>query len=57
MDKETDLLLKSELIGENNEVLETFEFTDIETGIEIADAELAPQMSGNEMIWASYRAR
>lgn len=51
MDKETDLLLKSELIGENNEVLETFEFTDIETGIEIADAELAPQMSGNEMIW------
>ena len=51
MDKETDLLLKSELIGENNEVLETFEFTDIETGVEIADAKLAPQMSGNEMIW------
>ena len=51
MDKETDLLLKSELIGENKEVLETFEFTDIETGIEIPDASLKAQMSGNEMVW------
>lgn len=51
MDKETDLLLKSELIGDDDEVLETFEFTMIETGIEIPDSSLQAQMSGNEMIW------
>jgi len=51
MDKETDLLLKSELIDENKEVLETFEFTDIQTGIDIPDASLKAQMSGNEMVW------
>lgn len=50
MDKETDLLLKSELIDDNKEVLETFEFTDIQTGIDIPDALLQAQMSGNEMI-------
>lgn len=50
MDKETDLLLKSELIDDNNEVLETFEFTDIQTGIDIPDTVLKAQMSGNEMI-------
>lgn len=51
MDKETDLLLKSELIDENDEVLETFEFTVIDTGVDIRDIDLAPQMSGNEMVW------
>ena len=50
MDKETDLLLKSELIDDNNEVLETFEFTDIQTGIDIPNSALKAQMSGNEMI-------
>lgn len=50
MDKETNLLLKSELIGENKEVLETFEFTDIQIGVDIPDASLQAQMSGNEMI-------
>lgn len=51
MDKETDLLLKSELIDEQGEVLETFEFTDIQTGVDIPDASLKAQMSGNEMVW------
>ncbi|THF54437.1 MAG: transcriptional regulator [Methylophaga nitratireducenticrescens] len=51
MDKETDLLLKSELIDEQGEVLETFEFTDIQTGVDIPDASLEAQMSGNEMVW------
>lgn len=50
MDKETDLLLKSELIDDNEEVLETFEFSDIQTGIDIPDTSLKAQMSGNEMI-------
>ncbi|MDO8825396.1 MucB/RseB C-terminal domain-containing protein [Methylophaga sp.] len=51
MDKDTDLLLKSELIDEQGEVLETFEFTDIQTGVDIPDASLKAQMSGNEMVW------
>lgn len=51
MDKETNLLLKSELIDEQGDVLETFEFTDIQTGIDIPDSSLKAQMSGNEMVW------
>lgn len=50
MDEETDLLLKSELIDEQNKVLETFEFTDIHIGIDIPDSDLQAKMSGNEMI-------
>lgn len=51
VDKETDLLLKSELLADNGDVLETFAFSAIETGVEISDQDLKPQTSGEEMTW------
>ncbi len=51
VDKETDLLLKSELLAENGDVLETFAFTAIETNVDISDEDLKPQTSGEEMTW------
>lgn len=51
VDKQTDLLLKSELVAENGDVLETFAFTAIETHIDISDEDLKPQTSGEEMTW------
>lgn len=51
VDKETDLLLKSELLADNGDVLETFAFSAIETGVEISEQDLKPQTSGEEMTW------
>jgi sigma-E factor negative regulatory protein RseB len=51
VDKETDLLLKSELLAENGDVLETFAFSAIETDVDISDDDLKPQTSGEEMTW------
>lgn len=51
VDKETDLLLKSELMADNGEVLETFAFSAIETDVAISDDDLQPQTRGEEMTW------
>lgn len=51
VDKKTDLLLKSELLAENGDVLETFAFSAIETDAYISDEDLKPQTSGEEMTW------
>lgn len=50
VDKETDLLLKSELLSNEREVLETFAFSDIQTNVELADEMFEPEIVGNEMV-------
>jgi len=57
VDKETDLLLKSELLAENGDVLETFAFSAIETNVDISDEDLKPQTSGEEMTWHQSEPR
>ena len=49
VDKKTNLLLKSELVAHNGDVLETFAFSSLKTGIDIPDSMLKPQTSGSEM--------
>lgn len=51
VDKDSDLLLKSELLADNGEALETFSFSSIELGIVIPDHALEPEMTGQEMTW------
>lgn len=51
VDTETHLLLKSELVDSNDEVLETFAFTSINTDTYIPDHKFKPQMAGEEMTW------
>lgn len=50
VDKETHLLLKSELLSDDGQVLETFAFSDLEVNIAISDDSLAPGISGSEMV-------
>lgn len=50
VDTETALLLKSELVNADGEVLETFTFSEVETGVYIGDALLAAQTQGKEMV-------
>ena len=51
VDKETNLLLKSELLASDGDVLETFAFSSIETDTYISDDDLKPQIRGEEMTW------
>ena len=51
VDKKTNLLLKSELVAGNGNVLETFAFSSLKTGIDIPDSMLKPQTSGKETTW------
>lgn len=51
VDKNSQLLLQSDLVDEHGEVLETFAFSAIEMGLHIPDVLLQPQMSGNAMTW------
>lgn len=51
VDAETDLLLKSELRNDAGEVLETFAFSSLSTGIHIPEHKLKSQMNGEEMTW------
>lgn len=51
VDAETYLLLKSELVGSDGEVLETFTFSSINTDVHIPEHKFKPQMSGEEMTW------
>jgi sigma-E factor negative regulatory protein RseB len=51
VDKESDLLLKSELLAENGIVLETFAFSILELNKTIPDNLLQPQIRGKEMTW------
>lgn len=52
VDKDSDLLLKSELLAEDDNVLETFAFSTIEMNKHIPDTLLQSQISsGHEMSW------
>jgi sigma-E factor negative regulatory protein RseB len=51
VDKTTDLLLKSELLAENGDVLETFAFSTVDIDILITDEQLQPKIIGKEMTW------
>jgi sigma-E factor negative regulatory protein RseB len=51
VDNDTNLLLKSELVGDNDDVLETFAFSSIDTDVHIPDSKFKSQMAGEEMTW------
>jgi sigma-E factor negative regulatory protein RseB len=51
VDTESHLLLKSELKDQQGEVLETFSFSSLSTGVHIPEHKLKPQMDGTEMTW------
>lgn len=50
VDAETDLLLKTQLLAPEGEVLEMFAFSSIETDIEIDDEKLHSRLDGDEVI-------
>jgi len=51
MDRETGLLLKSELINEHDETIEELEYTNIELPAVISDGLLEPEISGAGFTW------
>jgi sigma-E factor negative regulatory protein RseB len=50
-DADTGLLLKADLLDTKGAILEQFMFTQINIGIKIPDAALAPGMTGKSMVW------
>lgn len=51
VDKDSHLLLKSELLRDNKDVLETFAFSSVTINADITDEMLRPQITGHEMTW------
>jgi sigma-E factor negative regulatory protein RseB len=51
VDKDSDLLLQSDLVDDQNEVLETVAFSSVGMGHDIPEALLQAQIQGNEMTW------
>lgn len=51
VDTDTSLLLKSELVGTDGDVLETFAFSAINVDVHIPDHKFRSQMAGEEMTW------
>lgn len=51
VDTDTYLLLKSELVGTDGDVLETFTFSSINTDVHIPEHKFQSQMAGEEMTW------
>tara|TARA_R110001606_G_C15404643_1_gene654138 strand:- start:17090 stop:18022 length:933 start_codon:yes stop_codon:yes gene_type:complete len=51
VDKDSDLLLQSDLVDEQNEVIETVAFSSVEMGHDIPEALLQAQIQGNQMTW------
>lgn len=56
VDMETGLLLKTQLLDENNNLLEQFMFTEIEFMDKIPEALLQPQVTGPEYTWYETEA-
>ena len=52
VDKESDLLLQSDLIAGDGSVLEKFAFSSVSLGLTISDQALKPQVSGHAMSWS-----
>lgn len=51
VDKDTDLLLQSDLVDDHDDVLETVAFSSVEMGHDIPEVLLQAQSQGNEMTW------
>lgn len=51
VDKDSDLLLQSDLVDEQNDVLETVAFSSVEIRQDIPEELLQAQIQGNEMTW------
>jgi len=51
VDKENDLLLQSDLLDDQGNVLESFSFSSVSMGLDISEQALKPEMQGNEMTW------
>jgi sigma-E factor negative regulatory protein RseB len=51
VDKDSDLLLQSDLVDDQDEVLETVAFSSVEMGHDIPEELLQAQIQGNEMTW------
>jgi sigma-E factor negative regulatory protein RseB len=51
VDKDSDLLLQSDLVDEQNDVLETVAFSSVEMRQDIPEELLQAQIQGNEMTW------
>jgi sigma-E factor negative regulatory protein RseB len=51
VDKDSDLLLQSDLVDDQNDVLETVAFSSVEMGHDIPEELLQAQIQGNEMTW------
>jgi len=51
VDKENDLLLQSDLLDDQGNVLESFSFSSVSMGLDIPEQSLKPEMQGNEMSW------
>lgn len=57
IDKDTHLLLKSELRDEDGTPLEVAMFTDLEVHDSISDDQFAPSIKGKEYAWYQYNAQ
>lgn len=53
--KDNHLLLQSDLISEEGQVLEKFAFSSVEIGLDIPGIALKPEMQGNTMSWERIR--
>lgn len=51
VDKDSDLLLQSDLVDEQDEILETVAFSSVEMGHDIPEALLQAQVQGNQLTW------
>jgi len=51
VDEQSDLLLQSNLLTDDGEVLERFTFSSINLNVDIPEAALQPQISGQELTW------
>jgi len=51
VDEQSDLLLQSNLLTDDGEVLERFTFSSINLNVEIPESALQPQIDGQELTW------
>jgi len=56
IDKNTRMLLKSDLIGADNESIEQVMFTRLGIGADISEAELEPSLTGEGYVWQRQEA-
>lgn len=55
VDKDSDLLIQSDLVDEEGNILETFAFSSVEMGQDIPEQSLQTQTPGNKMTWKRHK--